>query len=261
MVAHQNLTACLLLVAVASAPGCGGGNPAGSERLNRRTAAADRLPDLGMAPLSDLRISQRPDGDRLLRYSTTIVNVGSGPFELHGRRASSGEAGMSIVQRIFDSAGRWRDVQTPAGVEFGGDGHAHWHVHDLQASALTRLADGADVGRSDKRGFCFWDNTEYRLTLAGAPPSPVYDRDGCGDSASLAVSMGLSVGWGDIYPWTLPDQYLDVTGLPAGAYRLTVTADPAAWFVEESDANQATWVDVELTEAGGLLVLAHGPSA
>ena len=68
------------------------------------------------------------------------------------------------------------------------------------------------VGSLAKHGFCFWDNVEYRLTLAGAPQTPVYT--GCGSSSTLlSTTVGLSVGWGDIYPSRLDNQYVDITGL------------------------------------------------
>src|SRR5205814_745034 len=98
---------------------------------------------------------------------------------------------------------------TQATMEFGGDGHNHWHVHDLQLQEIFSLADGANVGRSDKRGFCFWDNVNYATYLPGAPQSPIYTVAGCGDSNSLSTNTGLSIGWGDIYPAALPDQRAD----------------------------------------------------
>jgi len=96
-----------------------------------------------------------------------------------------------------------------------------------------------------------------------APPqSPVYDETGCGDSTSLSASMGLSVGWGDIYPAQLPDQHLDITKLPDGQYRLMVTADPYGWFTETDETNNSTYVDFELSHKGTRFrVLAYGPSA
>jgi hypothetical protein len=63
--------------------------------------------------------------------------------------------------------------------------------------------------------------------------------------------MGLSVGWGDRYPATLPDQYVDVTGLPDGKYRLRATADESDWFKETDDKNNRTWVDLTLTRVNG----------
>ena len=223
--------------------------------------AQDRLPDLGMARLSDFSIDAS-GGLRRLRYSTTIVNVGSGKFELHGQRASTSDPSMSVVQRIFNDAGGWRDVSTPAVMVYAGDGHNHWHVHDLELSELFRLSDGVFLARSNKRGFCFWDNVRYRLSLPGAPQSPVYGESGCGGTGSLTTAVGLSIGWGDIYPASLPDQFIDITGLADGSYRLVVTADPSGWFAETNENNNVTWVDLELSGGGSRLrVLGYGPNA
>ena len=168
----------------------------------------------------------------------------------------------TVVQRIYNNAGRWRDVLTPGTMVFGGDGHHHWHVRDLQQSELFRLSDGVFLARSDKRGFCFWDNVRYRLSLPGAPQSPVTAESGCGNSGSLTATMGLSIGWGDIYPASLPDQFIDITGLADGRYRLVVTADPSGWFAETNKNNNVTWVDLELLGGGSQLsVLGYGPSA
>jgi Lysyl oxidase len=222
-------------------------------------AATELVPDLGMARLSDLRVDKTADGRRLLRYSTVVVNVGAGPFELHGTRATEAESTMSVVQRIRDDAGGTREVATPASFVFGGDGHHHWHVRDLETSELIRIDNGVKVGTGAKRGFCFFDNVAYRLALPGAPSAPVYD--GCGTAASLAVTMGLSVGWGDLYRWNLPDQHVDITGLGAGRYRLLVTADAAGWFVESNNTNNATWVDFQLRGQGAPRILSYGPAA
>jgi hypothetical protein len=222
-------------------------------------AAADRLPDLGMARLADLRVDKTSDGRQLLRYSTVIVNNGAGPFELLGQRASTADSQMSVQQRIYDAAGGSRLVPTSATMYFAGDGHTHWHVRDLETEELIRLDNGVKVGTSAKHGFCFFDNTQHALSLPGAPQSPVYT--GCGTASSLAVTMGLSIGWGDTYYWSLPDQYIDITGLGSGRYRLQVTADAANWFVESNDSNNTTWVDLQLKGNSRPRVIGYGPAA
>lgn len=223
--------------------------------------ATDALPDLGMARLSDIHVDKTPDGRRLLRYSTVIVNVGSGPFELRGARASSADTTMAISQRIYDGAGGYRDVPvTGTSMYYAGDGHNHWHVRDLESTSLIRLDNGVKVGTSTKHGFCFWDNTSYRLALPGAPQAGVYN--GCGNSGSLAVTVGLSIGWGDLYGSTLPDQDIDITGLGAGRYRLQSTADAQGWFSESSTLNNTTWVDLQLKANGASIrIEGYGPSA
>jgi hypothetical protein len=229
-----------------------------SVALSPSALAADRLPDLGMARVTDLRIEKTSDGRRLLRYTTVIVNVGTGPFELAGSRSSTDDTQMGAEQRVYRDAGDPRLVPTGATMVFGGDGHNHWHVRDLETSKLIRLDNGSKVGTGAKRGFCFFDNTKYRLSLTGAPQSPVYT--GCGRSSDLKVTMGLSIGWGDAYHWWLPDQYVDITGLTSGRYRLRVTADAKRWFIESRDSNNATWVDLQL-KGPRLQVLAYGPAA
>jgi hypothetical protein len=222
-------------------------------------SARDLLPDLGMARVSDIKMST-PSGARLLRYTTTIVNVGAGAFEVHAQRASTGDAGMAVTQRIFNDTGGFRDVATTAAAFYSGDGHNHWHIRDLYRTELTRL-DGSSVGVGVKRGFCFWDNLRYWLSLPGAPSSAFYSEAGCGDASSLTVSMGLSVGWGDAYPAGLAGQTIDITALDPGTYRLTSTADDGGWFAESNEANNATWVDLQIKTKGQPRVLRYGPSA
>ena len=221
-------------------------------------AATSRLPDLGIARLADIRIDRTPDGRKLLRYTTVIVNVGAGPFEVRGSRASTSES-MAVSQRIYDDGGDYQDVSTSAQMFFAGDGHSHWHVRDLESAELIRLDYGVKVGTWGKHGFCFWDNTKYRLSLPGAPSSSVYTN--CGNSSSaLAVTMGLSIGWGDTYPASLPDQYIDVTGLTAGRYKLVVTADEQNWFAETNKTNNAAWVVIQLKGNGNSVrVVEYGP--
>jgi hypothetical protein len=223
--------------------------PAGTAR------AADMLPDLGMAPVTEFRLERTADGRRLLRFSTTVANVGAGPFEL--RAAST--AGP-VEQVITDTSGTQRTVPTSAALIFGGDGHNHYHVSGLIAADLVRLDNGVKVGTSAKVGFCFYDTTPYRLSLPGAPSSSRFSSAGCGNSASTSVSMGLSVGWGDTYQLTLPGQYIDITNLTAGRYRLNVTADGAGLFIESNESDNRTWVDLHITPNKDPRIVAQGPS-
>jgi hypothetical protein len=86
-------------------------------------------------------------------------------------------------------------------------------------------------------------------------------RGACGDSSSdLRVRMGLSRGWGDIYKWNLPGQYINVTGLSPGRCRLRGVADPSGWFKEKGNSNNFTWVDLQIGR-NGVGVLDRGPSA
>ncbi len=187
------------------------------------------------------------------------MNTGSAAFELAASRADQGSA-FTVVQHLVDG-----DLAAPgAALVWGGDGHSHWHVRDLERYELERLDNGVKVGTGAKGGFCFFDTTFFR-SLPGSPASKVYSGAGCGVQSSLAVTMGLSIGWGDRYGATLPDQYIDITALSSGRYRLHAQADPDNWFAELNETDNATWVDLQISVNGGgktrVRVLGYGPSA
>jgi Lysyl oxidase len=231
-------------------------------------AAADRLPDLRLARLADLAIdttSAEANGRRLLRFTTVIVNVGAGAFEVHATRSSATSTGFSsVAQRVYNDARGYRDAPVAgAALIWGGDGHNHWHLRDLQQFVLSSPTNASIAPRfGAKVGFCFYDNVRYNLKLAGAKHRAAYTAsNACGHLNDLDVMMGLSIGWGDRYAAPLRGQYVDITGLPAGDYRLRATADAKGQFLEASDANNETWADLRLGADGRLTVLGYGPSA
>lgn len=231
-------------------------------------AATALLPDLGMARLTNVQLQKTADGRSLLRFSATIVNVGVGAFEIQANRTST-TSPWAVKQKIYDVAGAssFVAVSPSATLVFGGDGHNHWHVNNLERYELLRLDNGVKVGTGKKSGFCFFDNVAYRLTLPGAPQAAVYStsssariRTCSGGTTATQVVMGLSVGWGDRYGYTLPDQYIDITNLTSGRYRLRATADPNRWFVESNTTNNVTYVDIQL-KGNKVSVIGYGPSA
>jgi hypothetical protein len=222
--------------------------------------AADQLPDLQMANPRDIQLDNTTlAGHELLRFTTVIVNMGPGPFELHGSRPDTSTPEMSVTQRIYDYSGGFRDVPTAATMYYAGDGHNHWHTKNLETAELDRLDSGAQVSAYAKQGFCFSDDGSFSPSSPGAPSSPVYTT--CGSNPDqLTTTMGLSVGWGDWYYWDVAYQWIDITGIPAGRYRLFLTVDASHWFQETDQTNDTTWADIGL-EPDGVSVLAYDPAA
>lgn len=211
--------------------------------------AQDLDSDLRMAPSSDLKTERTSDGRSLLRFTTRIFNAGQGSFQLRGTRSSTAESQMSVVQEILQTDGSRRVVPTAARMYFAGDGHSHWHVADLEDAALIRTDNGVKVGSGAKHGFCFFDLEAYNLGLPGAPASPVYRT--CGTSPGvLTQTMGLSIGWADVYAWHLAYQWIDITGLGAGRYELRTTADASNWFEESDEANNSSSIVIQLKSKG-----------
>jgi len=128
----------------------------------------------------------------------------------------------------------------------GSPDHGHWHVQDVARYQLRRLSDSVRVRARVKRGFCFYDSSVHRASLAGVPSKPAYPRSACGPKHALRLATGVSVGWRDDYYWRIPGQQMDITTLPNGRYRLLVRADPQNWFRESNERNNVTWVDLEI---------------
>jgi hypothetical protein len=222
-------------------------------------AATDRLPDLRMSYPRAFTVdtSTMPD-HRLLRFSTLTVNVGDGPFEVHGQRPDTSTATMSVSQVVYDAVGGRREIPTSDVMLYDvGDGHHHWHLQGLAKFTLLR-PDGSLAATSPKVGFCFFDGSAYQLSLPGAPQQSVYQRAACGTPTSLEVRAGLSVGWADTYRYVVANQWIDVTGVPDGAYKVRVTADASGYFLEINEQDNSNYANITL-QGTTVRVIGHGP--
>lgn len=155
-----------------------------------------------------------PGTRRLLRFDTRIANLGE--LDLH-----------------IGSPGAPLPPLDPSDFEFHGC-HGHHHLHGYAAYEL-RTAAGAPAAAGVKQGFCLLD---------GVPAHPAAQpaRYDCDD-------QGLSSGWSDLYVRTLDGQWIDVTGLPGGAYVLRVTINAEGNLPEAVDHHpNAAEVAVELPD-------------
>lgn len=219
------------------------------------SAATDRLPDLRSSRPTDLRISTTASGRRLLKFTSQMVNYGAGPFEVRGRRPNS-NAPFDIDQIIYNSDGGARRRDTEAAVVFAGDGHDHWHVRRMMTYHLWSTAG---MFKDRKIGFCFFDTTPKRLSLPRAPRTKRYFESGCGGRTATSTRTGISVGWGDTYPWNFAFQWIDITGLPGGTYTLRSAVDLYDYFDESSEANNCAYARIRFGSSGSrVTVLGSG---
>lgn len=219
------------------------------------SAATDRLPDLRSSRPTELRITTTSSGRRLLRFTSQMVNYGAGPFEVRGRRPDS-SVPFDIDQIIYDSDGGTRRRDTEATVVYAGDGHNHYHVRRMMS---YHLFSTAGTIKDRKIGFCFFDTTPKRLSLPRAPSTKRYFESGCGGRSATSTRSGVSVGWGDTYPWNFAYQYIDITGLRGGTYTLRSTVDIYDYFLETSETNNCSYARISFASSGSrVTVLGSG---
>ncbi len=204
------------------------------------------LPDLTPAPPLDVRTTT--SGNVLLiRFSSTLINVGEGDFVLRATR-EFGE--WAVEQEVQYSEDGGELSPTEAAMVWGGDGHEHWHVQRVVSYHLVPLDASGNVIDDDlslvdsKIGFCFFD---HQVHNDSGPDEPVFSVHACGNQDDNELRIGMSVGWADSYSFTLPGQSIAITTVPDGDYRLLAEVDAAGWFRDANLDNNLTWVDLELS--------------
>jgi hypothetical protein len=251
-VTRRGLRLALVLALAAIAIG-----PAAAVRAG---TSPEKLPDLAMLPPFDFHLETTKDDRRLLRFSTVSVNVGPGRFRIYGTDTVDGVADhgdiLSVVQMIKHEDGTSSSRDTTARMSWSGDGHDHWHVLDFQKFKLVGL-DSTAFGNVAKTGFCSFDSYPY---LSPRPAFFTSDRDICQTNGTGKVLMGTSRGWGDIYRWSIAFQWIDITDLPNGRYKVRVVVDPpfttGGAFRESDDSNNRSWTKIRIG-ASGVTVLDH----
>jgi hypothetical protein len=120
---------------------------------------------------------------------------------------------------------------------------------DFQRYELRRANDHSLVTRDRKSGFCLTDRWTNRVAtgLLGQPRRPRFTTYcGQGDTGSLGVGQGTSVGYTDLYPSHFHGQNLDVTRVPAGIYILVHRANPELLLRELRYENNAASLRIRL---------------
>jgi hypothetical protein len=206
---------------------------------------ADMLPDLvATAPTNpQFDLKQLDDGQShfLLRFDADLNNIGPGPLEIRGSGNVNGVM-TNTWQRIYDDgSGSRDDYSRHPVIKFEtADGHNHWHVQNAARYALWNEAGTTEVGRGAKVGFCLEDVNQFLPD--GVAPGHSYDHNdtaycNAGLPNAPSVFEGISYGWQDTYVASLPFQWVDLSDIAPGRYRLGEQVDPDNLFFEANKAN------------------------
>jgi len=196
-----------------------------------------------------------------LRFDQVFANAGEGTMEMrfvvpHDPNSSA----HNIFQRIYRSEGGF-DERLAGEWEFH-PAHQHYHFLGFGISRLWRAdsfgnrldssplrsrrlefrgkhhqpPSGEPIRTGRKVSFCMADTTIDSWLQKGDGPR-TYNAPDCLFAAFSDVDndyliQGITQGWADTYDWYLPDQYIEVAGLPDGYYLLETTVDPDDALVE-----------------------------
>lgn len=181
---------------------------------------------------------------RCLRFDNDILNTGDGPLVLRFAWSAQTIANhCSMQQEVLSSDGSVTDRD--AGPCIFHPQHAHFHYQNMGVYQLFPVGAGGlpavtPVASSRKVGFCTIDvdyytfGTDhpggprtYSFPTCNVPNAYESQSDGPYGPASPPEYMGISAGWGDVYTWDLPAQYIDITsGVPDGLYEIVSRSNP-----------------------------------
>jgi hypothetical protein len=198
----------------------------------------DVLPNLVQAAPSAIGVQTAfVDGRTVFRlgFDSATENRGAGPLSVRGFRTSGAVPTMQVDQLVARSDGSVRTVPGIGLMRYVvHQDHQHWHFLRFARYKLVPV-DRRGRRRDRKTGFCLGDR--YRISgavgLSGYSPIPAFQsRCGLRRPDLLEMLEGISTGYGDNYAAHLEGQYVDITGLRAGRYRLVHTANPTDALVE-----------------------------
>jgi hypothetical protein len=112
--------------------------------------------------------------------------------------------------------------------------HGHYHFSGFASYELLD-GEGKTVLTGRKQAYCMEDTQR----VVSGPDVPCAKKYNCDD-------QGIQRGWSDLYGNTLDCQWLDITDVAPGDYRLKVTLNPARAFQEATLDNNTASVPVTI---------------
>lgn len=187
----------------------------------------------GQAPISCSADETATYGvQRCLRFTSGPVNEGAGPFEI-----DYNFVGDTSAQRPYTAyqVVHWSDgsvTTRPAGSYEFHYIHGHFHYDGILDYVLFKVTSPGhmmQVGAGFKDGFCPADELIGQWNVFNQQPAGTYNS-GSAASGGNCFSfnngvLGLSTGWGDVYRWQRPEQFVDFDGQTDGYYVVEAIAD------------------------------------
>ncbi len=110
--------------------------------------------------------------------------------------------------------------------------HGHYHFKGYATYELLAAASDDVVAIGRKQAFCLMD-------ILKTDPNAGPAKFTCGN-------QGITAGWADVYDKSLDCQWIDITGVDRGDYRLRVTINAAQTLPETDYTNNTVIVPVHV---------------
>lgn len=206
-----------------------------------------------------------------LRLTTGPINAGDGPFIkvftfLSDATGGGVEHAPPYVrggarQVVIHSDGT--RTERPAGSYSFHTTHAHFHDEGILTYELFRVVGDrlAAAGSGTKSGFCPADQLIGDWRRFGQDPAGTFGEGdtitgncyGAADDGTFALTRG----WGDVYRWQRPGQYVEWSGNGDGYYVVRATVDKGDTTLETNETDNAAYAlfrvagrRIELLERG-----------
>jgi hypothetical protein len=196
---------------------------------------------------------------RCLRFTSGPMNVGIGVYEMHFTYAQdivNGQIASPVATGPLFQTIHYGDGTTStrrAGTYSFHVTHAHFHDNHILDYQLFRVEAGnrlVKAGAGTKSGFCPANQLfgEWRSFTQDAPDGLIGSGDtGTGNCQNPADGvLGLSPGWGDVYRWQRPGQYVEFGNNPDGLYVVRATVDIERSVEQASYAHQSSYALVSV---------------
>jgi hypothetical protein len=210
-------------------------------------------PNLVMPPASRLVLRRTAAGRRLLLMDNYLVNAGRGRLTIRGHR--NGRYTMDGVQLVDRSGGRRPEpIRTGAVLTWkyvDGNRGNFWKLRHAARFELWRMNPAGErtgiASTGPKLDYCLRDLFRRR-SGPHVPSRPQYGA--CSQDLSAATTtIGIAVGWADGYPYTYPQNWIDVTGR-RGCFVIIQRADPLNHILERNERDNTSARVVKLPYRG-----------
>jgi len=204
----------------------------------------------GIHPLSCAWDETRDDQViRCLRFSFGLVNAGLGNFDIRSDRSQGQQEGpmFQCVQRADGPP-----VSRPAGSFEFHTAHGHVHYQDIIYNELFRVSDPENgtmwaAGQGKKLGYFPADQSiaDWFEFYNGARAT----SGSAGNCTTIEnpSRIGMSVGWGDVYRWQRPGNFVDFGNNEDGLYVVRMTVDPFDNVLESREGNNTGYTYIRVT--------------